>query len=155
MDQADLVHEEEDTQSGKYLTFFVDGMQYGIGIRHVTEIIGVQPINSLPEVPIFIKGIINLRGKIIPVMDMRLRFGKAEVPYTDRTCIVVAETERLTAGLIVDQVSEVIVIDEQNVEAPPDVQGDSRYICGIGKTGTEVTLLLDCERLFDGTDNQH
>jgi purine-binding chemotaxis protein CheW len=155
-DQADQSDLEEDAQIDKYLTFTVDGEDYGIGIRFVTEIIGMQPINTLPEVPDFIKGVINLRGKIIPVVDMRLRFGRKEAAYTDRTCIVVVETERLTAGLIVDQVSEVMVIDEGNIVPPPDVQlkDSRRYISGIGKAEEGVKLLIDCEKLFNGRETQ-
>ncbi len=150
-DQREMV---EDAQMDKYLTFAVADEEYGIDIRSVTEIIGIQPVSTLPEVPEFVKGVINLRGRIIPVVDMRLRFGKKEAAYTDRTCIVVVETERLTAGLIVDQVSEVMTIDKESIVPPPDVQlpGSHRYINGIGKVGTEVKLLIDCERLFN--DNE-
>ncbi len=154
--QVESTDWEEDAQFGKYLTFSVDGEEYGIGIRFVTEIIGMQAINTLPEVPDFIKGIINLRGGIIPVVDMRLRFGKDETTYTDRTCIVVVETKRFAAGLIVDQVSEVMVIDEDNIVLPPDVQlkDSRRYISGIGKVDLDVKLLIDCERLFDDSETK-
>lgn len=156
LDQVNLMDQEEDAQLDKYLTFTVDKEEYGIGIRSVTEIIGMQPINTLPEVPSFVKGIVNLRGKIIPVVDMRLRFGKAEALYTDRTCIVVVETQSLEAGLIVDQVSEVLVIDEDVIVPPPDVQLEDshRYISGIGKVGAEVKLLIDCEKLFNEHETQ-
>lgn len=151
MNQVNLMDQESDAQLDKYLTFTVDNEEYGIGIRSVTEIISMQPINTLPEVPGFVKGIVNLRGKIIPVVDMRLRFGKDEAAYTDRTCIVVVETQSLLAGLIVDQVSEVMVIDGDSIVPPPDVQleGSHRYISGIGKAGENVKLLIDCEKLFN------
>ncbi len=154
LDQAEMMEQTEDAQLGKYLTFTVDNEEYGIAIRCVTEIIGMQPINTLPEVPAFVKGVINLRGKIIPIVDMRSRFGRDQAAYTDRTCIVVVETTRLAAGLIVDQVSEVMVIDEDNIEPPPDIQlPDSRhYISGIGKVQSEVKLLIDCEKLFDNNE---
>jgi purine-binding chemotaxis protein CheW len=144
----------EDVQMDKYLTFTVAGEGYGIDIRSVTEIIGIQPVSTLPEVPEFVKGVINLRGKIIPVVDMRLRFGQKEAAYTDRSCIVVVETNRLTAGLIVDQVSEVMMIDKESIVPPPDVQlpDSRRYISGIGKVDAEVKLLIDCNRLFN--DNE-
>lgn len=156
LNQVNLMDQEEDAQLDKYLTFTVDKEEYGIGIRSVTEIIGMQPINTLPEVPDFVKGIVNLRGKIIPVVDMRLRFGKVEALFTDRTCIVVVETTRLAAGLIVDQVSEVMVIDEDSIVPPPDVQFEDgyRYISGIGKVGAEVKLLIDCEKLFNEHETQ-
>ncbi|MGI6174750.1 MAG: chemotaxis protein CheW [Christensenellales bacterium] len=155
-DQLELIGEEEDAQLDKYLTFTVDGEEYAIAIRSVTEIIGIQPINTLPEVPAFVKGVINLRGKIIPVVDMRLRFGKSVTTFTDRTCIVVVQTERLAAGLIVDEVSEVMVIDEEDVVPPPDIQtSDSRrYISGIGKVGEKIKLIIDCERLFDDDETE-
>ncbi len=151
-DQLEPFDQEEDAQLGKYLTFTVDDEDYGIEIRFVTEIIGMQPINTLPEVPSFVKGIVNLRGKIIPVVDMRSKFEKNEAPYTDRTCIVVVETNDLSAGLIVDQVSEVMVIED--IVPPPDVQlpDSHRYISGIGKVGTDVKLLIDCERLFNDSE---
>ncbi len=146
--------EDEDTQLGRYLTFAVDDEEYGVEIRFVTEIIGMQSINTLPEVPSFVKGVVNLRGKIIPVIDMRTKFGKIEAPYTDRTCIVVVETRSLAAGLIVDQVSDVMVIGQSNIVPPPDVQlpNSHRYVCGIGKVGADVKLLIDCERLFNDSE---
>ena len=147
----------EDAQMNRYLTFTVADEGYGIDIRSVTEIIGIQTVSTLPEVPKFVKGVINLRGRIIPVVDMRLRFGQNEDAYTDRTCIVVVETKRLTAGLIVDQVSEVIVIDKESIVPPPDLQlpDSRRYISGIGKVGAEVKLLIDCDRLFDDNETKN
>lgn len=142
--------ETEDTMRGRFLTFAVGDGVFGIEIRYVTEIIGMQPINCLPEVPEYIKGIINLRGKIIPVVDMRLKLKKEEAGYTDRTCIVVVETGESSAGLIVDSVAEVIVIQDQDIVPPPDVQSDTggRYLSGVGKVDAGVVLLLDCKLLF-------
>lgn len=153
-DQVDQNDQEKDAQLDKYLTFIVDDAVYGIGIRVVTEIISMQTITTLPEAPRFMKGIINLRGEIIPVVDMRLRFGREEIAYNDRTCIVVVQTNTLRAGLIVDQISEVLVIEKENIAPPPDVQLENsrRYLCGVGKVGAEVKLLIDCERLFDGKE---
>lgn len=153
-ERTDFLEEtEEDTMRGRFLTFAVGEEIFGIEIRYVTEIIGIQPINCLPEVPEYIKGIINLRGKIIPVIDMRLKLKKAEQGYTDRTCIVVVETNENSAGLIVDRVAEVIVIQDENIVPPPDVQSDtgSRYLSGIGKVDGGVVLFLDCELLFRDT----
>lgn len=154
--QEEAIEQEEDALSGKYLIFKIADEEYGIEIRFVKEIIGMQPINTLPEVPVFIKGVINLRGKIIPLVDMRLRIGKSETEYTERTCIVVVETAQLTAGLIVDQVAEVIAIDESNIVPPPDVQkkGSRGYISGIGKVGETVKLLVDSEKLFNGEETK-
>jgi len=149
--QEDQLLEQEDTQHGRFLAFALGDEIFCVEIRFVTEIIGIQPITKIPEVPEFIKGIINLRGKIIPVIDMRLKFGKDAIEYNDRTCIIVVETQALSVGLIVDNVAEVIAIDDENIVPPPDnrVGIKNRYIQGIGKVGNEVKLLLDCEKLLN------
>lgn len=142
---------EQDTQKDRYLTFSLGNETYGIEIRYVTEIIGLQTIFDVPELPDYIKGIINLRGKIIPIMDMRLRFRKNPIEYTDRTCVIVIETESLTIGLVVDRVSEVLTILEKDIVKPPSLSYGSvnNYIKSIGKTGNDVKLLIDCERLLN------
>ena len=140
---------EEDTQKGKFLTFIMGEDFYGIEINHVTEIIGIQPITEVPDQPEYLRGIINLRGKIIPVMDIRLRFGKALLDYNDRTCIIVVDIESISLGLIVDGVSEVLSIPDSEIVEPPDMyKGSHNFIKGIGKVGTEVKLLLDCKTLL-------
>ncbi len=142
--------QEEDTQKGMFLTFALGAESYGIEIRYVTEIVGIQPVTEIPELPDYIRGIINLRGKIIPVMDVRLRFKKAYREYNDRTCIVVIDIRDLSIGLIVDSVSEVVSIPDTEIVAPPEIgKGGNRYIKGIGKLGGEVKLLLDCGKLLD------
>lgn len=140
----------EDTQKGKFLTFSIGKEEYGIEIKHVTEIIGIQPITQVPEVPGYVKGIINLRGKIIPVIDVRLKFKKEPIEYDDRTCIIVVAIDAVTVGLIVDEVSEVIDIGDENIVPPPDARTGfhNRYIQGIGKVGDSVKLLLDCQLLL-------
>lgn len=146
----ELFEEEEDTQKGKFLTFSLGNESYGIEILYVTEIVGIQPVTEVPELPNYIKGIINLRGKIIPVMDVRLRFKKSPMDYNDRTCIVVIDIQDISIGMIVDTVSEVLSIPEEEIVPPPDVnKSGKKYIKGIGKTGSEVTLILDCEKLLD------
>lgn len=147
---------EEDTMQGRFITFAVDGETYGLAIRNVTEIVGMQPISRLPDAPPHIKGIINLRGRIIPVIDMRLRFGKPIAGYSERTCIVVVEVRDTSAGLIVDEVAEVMAIEESEIAPPPDFErgGSSRCISGIGKVKGEVKLLLDCEALFNEEETQ-
>lgn len=145
------VFEEEDTQRGKFLTFVIGREEYGIEIRFVTEIIGgIQMITEVPEVPDYVKGIINLRGKIIPVIDVNLRFKKEARPYNDRTCIIVIDIEDLSVGLIVDNVAEVLSIADENIVPPPDARAGfhHRYIKGIGKVGSDVKLLLDCNKLL-------
>lgn len=143
------MEEWEDTQKGKYLTFIVGNETYGIEIRHVTEIIGLQPITQVPGSSEWIRGIINLRGRIIPVMDVRLKFRKEEIPYDDRTCVVVVDVDGVVIGLIVDQVAEVLNIPEENIVPPPETRTgfSNRYVMGIGKVGTEIKLLLDCRKL--------
>ena len=144
---------EEDTLKGRFLTFQLGNEVYGIEIRYVTEIIGIQPITEIPELPNYIKGIVNLRGKIILVMDVRLRFKKIWEEYNDRTCIIVIDIGDTSIGLIVDHVSEVITIPEDEIVPPPEMKvGSNRYIKGIGKVGDEVKLLLDCSKLINEQD---
>lgn len=144
----------EDTQHGRYLTFMLDRESFGLDISYVKEIIGLQPITPLPEVPAYVKGIVNLRGRIIPVIDMHLRFGRDQACYNDRTCIIVVEIGDLQVGLIVDDVSEVLAIDDGDIVSPPDSRTGARngYIKNIGKSGGDVKLLLDCEKLFVGDE---
>lgn len=145
---------EEDTQKGKHLTFALGNEIYGIEIKYVTEIIGIQKVTEVPEVPDYVKGIINLRGKIIPVIDVRLRFKKEPLEYNDRTCIIVVEIRDISLGLIVDSVSEVITISETDTVLPPDASTgfNNKYIKGIGKVGDEVKLLIDCNKLIADED---
>lgn len=142
---------EEDTQKDRYLTFSLDKESFGIEVRYVTEIIGMQAITDVPELPEYIKGIINLRGQIIPVMDVRLRFKKEPRQYTERTCIIVVDINNMPIGLIVDGVAEVITIPEEDIVEPPqnNMGISNRYIKKIGKVGSDVKLLLDCEKLLN------
>lgn len=149
LDQED----DEDTLKGKHLIFSLGDEMYGMEIRYITEIIGIQPITEVPEMPQYVRGITNLRGKIIPVMDARLRFRKAERTYDDRTCIIVIDTHKTSIGLIVDSVAEVLTLQEHEIVAPPEIiRVGQRYIKGIGNSGGKVRLLLDCEKLL--TDDE-
>ncbi len=149
----ELYEQEEDTQKDKFLMFKLGNESYGIDIRYVTEIIGIQPVTEVPELPEYIRGIINLRGKIIPVMDVRLRFKKQLREYTDRTCVVVINVANNSVGLIVDGVADVMLIPDTDIVAPPEISRNcNRYIKGIGKIGSDVKLILDCEKLL--TDNE-
>jgi purine-binding chemotaxis protein CheW len=141
---------EEDTLHGRYLTFTLEDNTYGIPIRYVTEIIGIQNVTEVPETPDFIKGIINLRGKIVPLIDVRLKFGKEEIPYTERTCIIVVEINDAQVGLIVDKVDDVLTIENEEIALPPPdrVGFENRYIEGIGKAKDTVQLLLNTEKLL-------
>ena len=141
---------DEDTQKDQYLIFSVEDEFYGIEIKFVTEIIGIQNITHVPELPEYVKGIINLRGRIIPVMDVRLRFSKQPLAYNDRTCVIVVDFQSASIGLIVDSVSEVLSIGEQDIVPPAQVNGaGSRYISGIGKVGSEVRLIINCDMLLN------
>ena len=151
-EEKDLLFElEEDTQKGKYLTFNLGKEVFGIEIKYVTEIIGLQPISEVPEVPDFVKGIINLRGKIIPLIDLRLKFKKEPVEYNDRTCIIVIDIDNTSVGLIVDQVAEVLNIDDDMIVPPPDYRTgfQNKYIKSIGRVEEEVKLILDCDKLLN------
>ncbi len=142
----------EDAQKDRFMTFEIDGQDYGIDIMHVTEIVGLQDIAVVPDVPHFVKGMINLRGNVVPVIDVRLRFGLTEGEYDDRTCVVVVTLDTSTIGMIVDRVNEVRVITQDNISPPP--QGGisatgGQYITGLGRDGEAVTVLLDIQRLLD------
>ena len=145
--------EQEDTQKGKFLNFSMGSEMYGIEVRNVIEIIGILPMTEVPELPVYIKGIINLRGKIIPVMDVRLRFKKPFKEYNDRTCIIVIDIDDTYIGLIVDSVTEMVWIPEDEIVDLPEVnKTGNRYIKGIGKVGNEVRLILDCYQLLTDSD---
>lgn len=138
----------EDTQRDKYLTFSIGEEEFGIEVKYVTEIIKIQTITDIPDVDVYIRGVINLRGKIIPVMDMRLRFGKELIDYHDRTCIIVVDVDDITIGFIVDSVSEVAIITEENVVVPPEINNKKHmYVKSMGKTQSGIKLILDCEEL--------
>ncbi len=151
---ADIVENtmeiEEDTQKDRFLTFSLGKESYGIEIKYVIEIIGIQSITQIPELPEYVRGIINLRGKIIPVLDVRLRFKKEPKEYNDRTCVIVVDIQDISIGLIVDTVAEVVNISEEDMVDPPQMNKgfNNRYIKKIGKIGDEVKLLLDCEKLL-------
>lgn len=146
----EITGQEEDTQKDKFLTFILGKESYGIEIKNVTEIIGIPPITEVPELPDYICGVVNLRGKIIPVIDVRLRFKKQFREYNERTCIIVVNIRNASIGLIVDSVSEVIGIQEEDIVSPPDINKgfSNKYIKGIAKVENEVKLLLDCNELL-------
>lgn len=154
MAQAAEAYRERDENEAKYLTFTIGQVSYALEIGIVTEIIGLQKITPVPNVPPFIKGVINLRGKVIPVMDVRARFHLEEQLYHDRTCIIVVEVEGSSVGLVVDAVSEVLDLPEQNIEPTPSLgqSTESRCISGLGKVGDEVKLILNAKQLLDATE---
>ncbi len=146
----ELLEEREDTQKDKYLTFSLGTEEYGIEIKYVREIVGLQKITEVPGLPPYVKGIINLRGNIIPVLDVRARFNKPEIGYNDRTCTIIIEVQEILIGLIVDAVAEVLSIPEHDIVVPPQLGNkyQNRFLKGIGKVEDNVKLLLNCEKLL-------
>ena len=148
--------DDENTMEGKFLTFHLAEEDYGIAICYVTEIIGIQKITEVPDMPDFIKGVINLRGRVIPVMDVRIRFNFPTREYDDRTCIVVVNIDDNAIGMVVDKVNEVADIPDSQIEPPPKAgQRDSNYILGIGKIEEEVKILLDVTKLIYQSDDSN
>lgn len=145
-------------KTGKYLTFSLEEEEYGIGILKVKEIIGMMTITSVPRTPEFLKGVINLRGKVIPVIDLRLKFTMGEIPYTDRTCIIVVEIDAqdstVLIGIVVDAVSEVLNIMENEIEEAPTFGSrlDTDYILGMAKMEGGVKILLDIDRVLSAEE---
>ena len=142
--------DDEDTQKDKYLTFRVKGEEYGVDIKNVVEVIGILKITSVPDMPEFIKGVVNLRGKVIPVVDVRTRFKIEFKEYDDRTCVIVVNINDSDIGLVVDIVSDVLDIPEDVVVPPPSIQKNhsSRFIKGIGKLDEKVVIILDVNKLL-------
>jgi purine-binding chemotaxis protein CheW len=146
------------SKEGKYLTFTLANEEYGIGILKIKEIIGMMPITSVPRTPSFVKGVINLRGKVIPVVDLRLKFGMPPMDYTDRTCIIVVEiagqSGALTIGIVVDSVSEVLNIKEEDIENTPTfgVRVNTDYIMGMAKISGGVKILLDIDKVLSSQE---
>lgn len=149
---------DEDTQKGKFMTFQCGHEYYGVPISYVDEITSIQRITAVPETENYIRGLINLRGKIVPVIDVRLRFQKEQLPYDDRTCIIVVSVEDTMVGLIVDTIAEVVSIRSEDICDPPKTSKSgfgNRYIYGIGKIGKEVKLLIDLKKLlYDSVEEE-
>jgi purine-binding chemotaxis protein CheW len=144
------INDIEDTLKDMYLTFRLGDEDYALEIRYVTEIVGMQKITEVPDMPLYVKGVVNLRGQVIPVIDMRLRFNMIDRDYDERTCIIVININGRQVGLVVDTVNEVRSIDESNVSPPPRTAGTrcAQYIFGLGKVGEEVKILLDANQLL-------
>ncbi len=145
-------------REGKYLTFTLAGEDYGIGILKIKEIIGMMPITSVPQTPSHVKGVVNLRGKVIPVVDLRLKFGIPAIDYKERTCIIVVEISgqsgAIMIGIVVDAVSEVLNIKGEEVENTPafGTRVNTDYILGMAKIGGSVKILLDIDKVLSTQD---
>lgn len=148
--------EQQDSLKEKYVTFMSGHEYFGLKIEYVNEIIVLQEITAIPESEDYIKGLINLRGKIIPVIDVRLRFKQQPIEYTDRTCIIVINVQSTVVGLIVEKIAEVVEIPEENLLPSPSIGHNDktrdRYVYAIGKVGDSVKLLLDPDKLISDED---
>jgi len=134
----------------KYLTFWTEQQLFGIPIADVVQIVGIQHITEIPDFPAYAKGIINLRGNIIPVIDMRSRFHKPEIDYNERTCIIVTSIQQHSVGLIVDAVDEVTDIPDKAIALPPKINQDAKdsFLTGIGNLDQKIILLLDTGKIL-------
>lgn len=145
-------------KAGKYLTFSLAGEEYGIGILKIKEIIGMMPVTTVPQTPEFVKGVINLRGKVIPVVELRLRFGMDAADYTERTCIIVVEISgasgKIQIGIVVDSVSEVLNIKSEDIEETPTFGAklNISYILGMAKMEGGVKILLDIDQVLSNEE---
>lgn len=157
-DETDEMEEllEDDSQKGMFMTFQIGKELFGISISYVNEIIAMQPIAAIPEVDDYIKGLINLRGKIIPVIDVRVRFKMEPCEYTDRTCIIVIDVKSTMIGLIVERIAEVDTIADDSIVPPPSLgrkeHEHNKYVYGLARTGDVVKLLIDPEKLIRQDD---
>jgi purine-binding chemotaxis protein CheW len=142
--------ESEDTQHGKFLTFQIGDEIYGIEITSVIEIVNIQAITFVPNVPEFVKGIINLRGKVVPVMDIRLKFKKSARDYEERTCIIILEIHEIMIGIIIDRVCDVLYVADEKIVGIPTLKTaeHSVFIRNIANMGDKAVLILDSEKLI-------
>ena len=142
----------EDVMRGKFLTFLVGDVGYGIEISYVVEIISVQEITLVPHTHAYVKGIINLRGTVVPVIDMGMRFGQGEIEYTEKTCIIVLSMDDMSVGILVDGVQDVSNIDDENIQDPPKTTGNAmknHFIKAVGISADEVKQLIDVYTVFE------
>ena len=147
-----------DVRSGKYLTFALSNEEFGIRVLKVREIMGLQEITAVPQTPAHVKGVINLRGRVVPVIDLRLKFGLPQAEYSQRTCIIVTQVQGesgpLMMGIVVDGVSEVLNLSDQEIEDTPDFGEDigNRYLLGMAKVKGKVKILLDIDKVLSAQD---
>jgi purine-binding chemotaxis protein CheW len=152
--EAHGVNQGRVLEGGKFLTFLMANEKYGLEILKVREIMGMMDVTSVPTTPAFVRGVINLRGKVIPVVDLRLKFGLEAKEDTQRTCIIVVHlthtAQEMTMGIIVDEVSDVLDIDQNQIEPPPSFGANIRtdFILGMGKVDQKVMTMLDIDRVL-------
>lgn len=154
LNRDDLPELENDGIDQMYLTFSLEEESYGVPITMVTEIVGMQRVMSVPDVPRYIKGVINLRGKVIPLLDVRIRFSMPERPYDDRTVVIVLDVDNAPVGLIVDGVSEVVDIPAEKIDRAASFTGNDtgNVVSGLGHLEERVAILLDVPTLVSGLD---
>ena len=156
--QVEQINKALTDREGKYLTFALGSEEYGLEILKVREIIGYMEITAVPQTPAHVKGVINLRGQVIPVIDLRAKFGMETTDITEETCIIVVEISqgkrKFNTGIVVDHVQEVLDIDGQNIEESPQFGSsvDTSFILGMGKIGNSVKILLDIDKVLAGDD---
>ncbi len=157
-EQNTITEQQQRQKAGKYLTFVLADEEYGLGILKVREIIGYMNITAVPQTPDYVKGVINLRGQVIPVIDLRTNFGMELTEPTEETCIIVVEISRgdrnVSTGIVVDRVSEVLDISGEDIEDPPSFGEavDTEFILGMGKIGDSVKILLDIDKVLGSAD---
>src|SRR3990167_8367388 len=154
MGAMERINETKSAGAREYLTFRLDQEEYGIDILKVQEIRGYEPPTRIANAPTFIKGVVNLRGTIVPIVDMRLKFGCSKAEYNSFTVVIVLNLRQRIVGIVVDSVSDVMELAADNVKAAPDVESviDSDAVLGLGSLGDRMLILLDIERLMDGAD---
>ncbi len=157
-EQIEQVNKAVQDREGKYLTFALGAEEYGLEILKVREIMGIMEITAVPQTPAHVRGVINLRGKVIPVIDLRAKFGMETTETTDQTCIIVVEITRqgqgFDTGIVVDRVQEVLDIAGENIEDTPQFGSnvETDFILGMGKIGDAVKILLDIDKVLAGDD---
>ena len=155
IEEVDQQKTGSEVEGGKFLTFFLGNEEYAIEILKVHEIIGLMTITPVPRMPDYIRGVLNLRGKIVPVMNLRTRFGLEEIDDTDETCIIVVQDGKYLMGVLVDKVSEVVDIETEEIEDVPSVgvADQSEYLAGLGKVRDSVKMIIEVQKvLFDVPD---
>ncbi|RJP82465.1 MAG: purine-binding chemotaxis protein CheW [Desulfobacteraceae bacterium] len=147
----EIMEDDEGIQENRFLTFLLGSEEYGLEINFVKEVVGIQKITAIPDMPEYIKGVFNLRGQVIPIMDARARFCLGQKEYNDRTCVIVVDVGDSQLGLIVDEVKDVLEIPEEKIVAPPRIQQSEKneFVRGLGKHDDCVKIIIDAEALFD------
>ena len=153
--EEEYLEDSGNDNSKQYMTFKSGDEYYAIELRYVNEIMGVTPITEIPEVEDYIRGLINLRGKIVPVMDVRIRFNQEPFEYNDRTCIIIVNVKNTVIGLIVETIADVVTIKDEDIEIPDILttnKARNRYVYGLGKVGDDVKVILNLEKLIRDED---